>query len=151
MIAQDLGRLVMFGAANGPLDLKGLRGVFSLYSPASVTTWIDEFIIKTERAAPFSLHQFFEAIAAIGFDGNAMSTAVIADRIKQMFGGKPTKADVNRVASGLGVLVPHLVQLVGVETLYLSTTPTKLRDAVVAQVKNIPANYQFALAEMVKR
>ncbi len=151
MRAQDLGRLVMFAAANGPIDLKGFREVLKLHDPEAVSSWIDGFIKATERAAPFSLHHFFEAIAAIGFDGNAMSTAVIADRIKQMFGGKPTKAEVNRVAAGLGVLVPHLVQLVGVDTLYLSTTPTKLREAIVAQVKNIPSNYQFALAEVVTK
>jgi len=151
MNARDLGRLVMFAAANGPIDLKGFRDVFGLHDPGSVSQWVDSFIDKTQKAAPFSYHQFLEAIAAVGYDGNAMSTAVIADRIKTMFGGKPTKSEVNRVASGLAVLVPHLVQVIPTETIYLSTTPHKLREAIIGQLKNIPSNYRFALDAIVPK
>lgn len=150
MTAKDLGRLLLFAASNGPIDLKAFREVFALYDPAEVASWVDKFMEATKSKSSFSLPQFLEAIAAIGYDGNALSTAVIADRIRQKFGGKPTRAEVRQLAAGLSVLVPHLIQVGQADMVYLSTTPTKLRDAIVNQAAQIPSNYQFKLAELVK-
>jgi len=41
MLASDLARLVMATVGYGPFNLVEFRGLFSLYSPTSVTGWID--------------------------------------------------------------------------------------------------------------
>lgn len=149
MRAEALAKLLMLAAATGPINLTGFRAVFELRDPNAVDVWVNELLATTKATPRLSLDLFLAALADIGYAGpNAIHTTVIADRIHRLPGERPhpTRTDIRNLAAGLAVLVPSLVRVTG-DNVYLSTSPQKLREAIVAQIQAIPPEYRFGIDE----
>ncbi len=153
MRAQDLAALLLLTAAAGPLDLKEFRSVFQLADPDEVHEWLEKFseITKSRRKLTFDV--FLRALEAIGYSGpDALTTSVIADRIRQLpdISSSSTRTDVSQLIYGLAVLVPNLISISG-DNVMLSTNPQKLRQAILAQISNIPSRYLFGMDQTLRR
>lgn len=149
MRAGALAKLLMLAAATGPLNLTEFRSVFALRHPDAIDTWVADLTTRAKATPRLSLDLFLAALAGIGYSGpNAIHTTVIADRIHQLPGERPhpSRLDIRNLAAGLAVLVPSLVRVTG-DNVYLSTSPQKLREAIVAQIQAIPPEYRFGIDE----
>ncbi|MBI5879158.1 MAG: ATP-binding protein [Chloroflexi bacterium] len=152
MRAGDLARLVMLTAATGPIDLELFREIFAFTNPDDVGAWVKNLIEKTIKEPRLSLDLFFQALNSIGYTGpNAIHTSLIADRIAQASKGKvhPNRVSLNSLVSGLQVLVPNLIRLSPDGTLFLSTSPEKLRSAIQLQISEVPEEIRFGLGKQV--
>ncbi len=142
MSAADLGRLVIATTQRGQLDLEKLRGIFSLYDPDEVTKFVDRFL--ADSAAPsLSYADIFDALEEIGFDSPDMLTSpVIAKTIRERNGSQfPNKQDVARVLQGMQILTPHLIRVQG-DNVFLGARPSKFREALLAQVAQLPQKFR---------
>lgn len=149
MRAEALAKLLMLAATTGPLNLIEFREVLNLNDPNEVDTWVSKWSAEVEARPRLSLDLFLTALVEIGYAGpDAIHASVIADRIKNMDGVKapPRRSEIVNIAAGLAVLVPNLVRVnSGSSNIYLSTSPQKLRDAIVAQIQEIPSKYRFGI------
>jgi len=149
--AKDLGTLLMSFATSGAFDLTEFRNIFELFDPDEVEKWVGDFTARQSQQR-LNLGLVLQSLSDIGYKtANAVTVSVIADRIAQQTNGKvvPKRAQLAAVMKGLESLVPHLLQVVG-EDVYLKTSPEKLRDAILAQLAKLPADYRFGADEEVK-
>ncbi|MCL4370565.1 MAG: ATP-binding protein [Chloroflexi bacterium] len=147
MRARDLAKLLMLAAANSPLNLAGFRSLFGLCDPDHVQNWVDSLAETVSSEDRLSLGVFLAALADIGYAGpNAITVSVVADRIGRMpdIRRQPRRPDVQKLVAGLAVLVPNLISING-DNVFLSTTPQKLREAIIAQVRSVPPAYRFGM------
>ncbi len=152
MRARDLASLLMLSGSLGPLNLNEFREVFEFHDPDDVHDWVAQQEERIRSRRTLSLGQVLKTLVAIGFQGpNTISAAVIADRIGSSSESSetPVTKDVKDVVRGLAVLVPGLVRINGDDVL-LSTSPEKLREAILAQIGEIPDSYRFGLDEQLK-
>lgn len=143
MTAADLGRLIIATTQRGQLDLDKLRGVFKLYDPAEVAKFVDEFLADSAAAPSLSYAEIFDALEEIGFDSPDMLTSpVIAKTIRDRNGSAfPTKQDVAKVLQGMQILTPHLIRVQG-DNVFLGARPDKFRQALLAQVAQLPEKFK---------
>lgn len=149
MRAVDLGKLLILVATTGHFDLLQFREVFDLHEPNKVTAWVDRFVEETRDSKRLSLDTIFKALQNIGYSGpDALTLAVIAREARDVLGSAdyPTRQDVSFVLYGLSVLVPSLVRVSG-ENVYIGADPDTLRNAIVAQIKQIPSDLRPADAQ----
>jgi len=149
MRATALAKLLMLAATTGPLNLVEFRSVFDLTDPDEVDEWVSKWAAEVEVRPRLSLDLFLAALVKIGYAGpDAIHASVIADRIQSMDGVtiKPRRSDIISIAAGLAVLAPNLIRVnQGAGSIYLSTSPQKLREAIVAQIQALPAEYRFGI------
>jgi hypothetical protein len=144
MRAEDLASLLLLAAARGPLDLREFHNIFALYDPDEVHSWVEQFSDRAKQLKVVPLGMLFDVLAEIGYAGpDPLTTSVIADRIR-MHGYEANRLDIRRVVSGLEVLVPSLIQSLG-DDVFLATTPQRLREAIINQIRAIPPQYRFGL------
>jgi hypothetical protein len=148
MRAADLGSLVVGAGALGPFDLVAFKTVFELHDPDLVHEWAEGAIADLRKVRKLSLDDLLAALEDIGPEGpNAVTASVIADRVGQMASKTPpTRQEVRDVVRGLAVLVPSLVRITG-DDVFLSTSPKKLREAILSQISKIPAEYRLGIDE----
>jgi len=146
MRAEDLAKLLWLTAVTGPFDLNEFRSVFSHHDPEEVHDWVESFCARTKVKERIPLDVFLSALDTLSarIGPNVITTSVIALTIGQMpqVNHHPTEPQVRRLVAGLSVLVPDLVQLNG-DKVFVSTSPSKLREAILAQVREIPPKYGF--------
>lgn len=150
MTAADLGRLVIATTQRGQLDLEKLRGVFKLYDPDKVAEFINHFLADSATAPSLSYAEIFDALEEIGFDSPDMLTSpVIAKTIRDRSGSEfPTKVDVARVLQGMHILTPHLIRVQN-DNVFLGARPDKFREALLAQVAQLPKKLPDPCCQLV--
>ncbi len=143
MTAADLGRLIIATTQRGQLDLDKLRGAFKLYDPGEVAEFVDQFLADSAAAPSLSYAEIFDALEEIGFDSPDMLTSpVIAKTIRDRNGSAfPTKQDVAKVLQGMQILTPHLIRVQG-DNVFLGARPDKFRQALLAQVAQLPEKFK---------
>jgi len=152
MRAATLAKLLMLASAVGPLDLTLLRGVFGKHDPNEVDTWVAAFVADASGRRRLSLGLVLRVIGEIGYVGpNPISADVVADRIAGLTHGaiKPGRSEVTNVVRGLSVVAPHLIRVVGGNDIFLSTSPAKLRELLLLQLRDLPHEYTFGLPEAI--
>lgn len=143
MTAADLGRLIIATTERGPLDLDKLREVFYLYDPDEVAQFIDQFLAESAAVPRLSYAEIFDALEEVGFDSPDMLTSpVIAKTIRDSKGSAfPNKQDVAKVLQGMHILTPHLIRVQG-DNVFLGARPDKFRQAILAQVAQLPEKFK---------
>jgi len=146
MAAEDLARLLMVAGKSGPLDLKQFESVFSLYEPATVKAWVDEFVAERESRSPrLTIDLFLKALESFDYDRrNTISSNDISATVRGLTGWEPLRREVETVAHGLHVLMPHLISL-DQRDILLTTSPAKLREELRHQLKLIDEPYRFGM------
>jgi hypothetical protein len=151
MRAADLAALLMLAGSVRPLNLNQFRSVFKLSDPDAVGQWVKGLAEEMRSEQRLSLDRLLQALEAIGYQGpNSVNVSVIADRIGMMPGieALPSRKDVAEVVRGLAVLVPSLIRITGGDV-FLSTSPQRLRDAILSQISGIPTEYRFGMDEVL--
>jgi hypothetical protein len=145
MRAADLAKLLLVVATHGIVDLSRYQGLFELYAPDDVETWVEEFVAEATARRRLGYDVLLEAIERVGLAGpDAITVAVLAREARQILSDSnfPTRREVSTVLRGLEVLLPQLVR-VSSENVYFGTPPAKLREAIRNQLSAVPANYRF--------
>ena len=139
MRARDLGRLLLLSATAGTMDFVKVRGLFELYDPDKVHSWVENFVADVESTPHLSIGDLLWALDDIGIDGpDELATLVIADRLRRKFDSNfPSEVQVRSAIEGLSVLLPAIVRNSG-RQVYLSAAPADIRNALVAQLQLLP-------------
>lgn len=150
--AKDLGRLVMFTAAYGPIGLEIFRPLFALRNPDDVTEWISKLSQSLKEAREgkpvLTLEMFVDALESVDYQcPNSIHVSNIAMLIKQRRDDDyyPNRTDIASLVGGLQILFPSLIRLTTDQNIILSISPKKLYDVVRRQVSQIPKDYQVGL------
>lgn len=146
MRARDLAKLLMLCAATGPLNLNEFRKVFDFTDPNAIHDWVETLDSKVKASPRLSLDTILTVLHGRYIGPNAITTSVIADRISQLpnVNKNPKTEEVQSIIAGLSVLVPSLVQIMG-SNVYLSTSPEKIREAILTQISTIPPDYRAGI------
>ena len=141
MKARDLARLLYLAAKAGPIDLRDFRTIFQHHDPGEVESWVDERFKRAKHRHRVPLNLVLEVLEEIGYKGpDPLNVNVIAHKINE----KHSEAAVSRrqiisLFQGLQVLT-NLVYTFK-EDVFLATSPSKLGQAIKAQLSDLP--YQF--------
>ncbi len=151
MRAKDLAKLLMLSAATGPLNLNRFRSVFELSDPDAVHSWVEKLDAEVKAMPHLTLDTVLTVLHGRYVGPNSITTSVIADRIGQLPGvtAYPKNEEVQSLIAGLAVLVPSLVQIVG-SNVYLSTSPEKIREAILSQISMVPPDYRAGIDTNLK-
>jgi hypothetical protein len=145
--ARDLARLLNVVSATGPMNLESFRTLFDRHTPEEAEKWVAEYEASVTSKPRLSLNLFFSALKKLGFKGpNAISSESVARAISELpeaGGYHPPRSMVETLAQGLQVFVPNLVNYVN-RDIYLSTSPEKVREAVLEQISRFPSDYKAA-------
>ncbi len=148
-----LARLLMLAGARGPIPMPRLRSLFEWHHPDDVERWVEALEAEQMAVPHLSLGIVLRVLEDIGYTGpNAVTCSVIADRIEIMTKAqlKPRRTDVQTVLSGLAVIAPSLVSING-DDVFLSTSPTKMRELLIAQLQSLPKEYRYGLDADIER
>jgi Histidine kinase-, DNA gyrase B-, and HSP90-like ATPase len=149
MRARSLARLLLVVATHGPIDLSRYQSLFDQYTPDAVDAWVETFVNEAAERRVLSYDVLLAAINNVGYAGpDAITTSVLAHEARGLLGDKsfPSTRDVNAVLRGLTVLLPHLVRLTG-ENAYFGVPASKLREAIIEQLRAVPAEYKLNITE----
>lgn len=148
--ADDLARLLIALATTGPVDVDEFASLFEVTSPDDAGEWVRAYIQRSSLLSRISLSDLLAAFDSIGFQGpNAIHVSVIADRLGQLAGeNAPPEYDVRRIVDGISVTIPSLVRTTQDGKVFLSTSPAKLRQALVSQLQTIPEEYRVQGVEL---
>ena len=149
MRAADLARLLMYSATHRLLMPEYLRSVFALHDPDDVKHWVDEVVSDTHSHDDgLALDVFLTTIAEMGFEGpDTISASVIASKIREKsLHSHISRTNVRDLVTGLSVLVPSLIRNDGYDV-FLSVSPSKLRETLLSQIGQLPAMLRFGIDE----
>ena len=144
MRSEDLGHLLVLSAVSGTIDFIEFRGVFNLYDPDEVHTWVENFVSSSKAKPHISVGQLIRAFEEIGIEGpDELETSVIADRMRSQSGNDrfPTEIHIRRAVEGLGVFLPSIVRNNN-KQVYLSASPKDIRRALLDQLQLLPESIQ---------
>ena len=147
MRAKDLAGLLILSAKSGTVDFVEFREVFEFYDPNQVHDWVDSFIQRSVEKPHISVGQLLKAFSEIGIEGpDELATDVIAYHMRDRSGGGsfPAEPDIRRAVEGLGVFLPSIVRNSN-KQVYLSASPTDIRDALLAQLQLLPESMRQSI------
>lgn len=152
MLATDLARLVMATVGYGPFNLVEFRGLFSLYSPTSVTAWVDghlDGLANQKRLSLATLIQALTEITAANPDRpDMLHCSQIADVCKRILNDTqfPTRVDVAVAINGLALMVPNVISIsMSSQDVFLNASPAKIRETILLQLNSIPDELRYGM------
>lgn len=152
MLASDLARLVMGTVGYGPFNLVEFRGLFSLYSPSSVTTWVNGHLAGLANKKRLSLATLIQALSEITATNpdrpDMLHCSQIADQCKRILNDKqfPTRVDVAVAINGLALMVPNVISIsMSTQDVFLNASPAKIRETIIQQLNMIPDELRYGI------
>jgi hypothetical protein len=152
MLAGDLARLVMATVGYGPFNLVEFKGLFSLYSPTSVTSWVDGHLAglaKQKRLSIATLIQALSELTAANPDRpDMLHCSQIADACKKILHDNqfPTRMDVAVAINGLALMVPNVISIsMSSQDVFLNASPAKIRETILQQLSSIPDDLRYGM------
>lgn len=152
MLASDLARLVMATVGYGPFNLVEFRSLFSLYSPASVTGWVDGQIAACATQKRLSIATLIQALAELTAANpdrpDMLHCSQIADACKKILDDNrfPTRQDVAVAINGLSLMVPNVISIsMSSQDVFLNASPSKIRETILKQLNAIPDGLRYGI------
>lgn len=150
MLASDLARLVMATVGYGAFDLVEFRGVFALYSPTSVTAWVDGLISGRANKKLLSLATLISALTELTSANpdrpDMLHCSQIAEQCRKILGDMqfPTRVDVAKAIGGLALIVPNVIS-VSNQDVFMNASATKIRETIVRQLNTLPDDLRYGM------
>jgi hypothetical protein len=152
MLASDLARLVMATVGYGPFDLVEFKGLFDLYSPTSVTGWVDGLLASQKNKKRLSLAILIQALtemtAANPDRPDMLHCSQIADVCKKILKDNqfPTRTDVAVAINGLALVAPNVISIsMASQDVFLNAPARHIRDTIIQQLNSVPDDLRYGL------
>jgi len=152
MRANDLARLVMATVGYGPFDLVEFKSLFALYSPTSVTNWVDGHLGGLAAQKRLSIATLIQALSELTAENpdrpDMLHCTQIADVCRRILGDKqfPTRMDVAAAINGLALMVPNVISIsMQSYDVFLNASPAKIRETILQQLNSIPDDLRYGI------
>ena len=148
MTAETLGRLLSVTLRQGPLDLRKLKPLFELHSPAETTQWVEDFNKVENFGKSLSISIIMQALDQIVAKNPKLPDVIHATQIaatcREILNDEvfPSKRTIIAAMHGLQLMVPNVISANTSGDVFLLTTPKKIGEALQLQLDAIPEKYQ---------